>query len=128
MARIVFAGTPIFAATVLGGLIEGRDTGIVAVYTQPDRPAGRGLKLAETPVKMLARTAGLPVRDPQSLKTRSEQEALAQLDPDLIVTQAVCDVCAVSYDDVVAVAATLPRKPRVVSLDPGTLEEIAQSV
>ncbi len=85
MARIVFAGTPIFAATVLGGIIEDGDAEIVAVYTQPDRPAGRGLKLAETPVKRLARAAGLVVRDPQSLKTPSEQEALARLAPDLMV-------------------------------------------
>ncbi len=85
MARIVFAGTPAFAATVLGGLIEDRGAGIVAVYTQPDRPAGRGLRLAETPVKMLARAAGLMVRDPQSLKTPSEQETLARLAPDLMV-------------------------------------------
>jgi len=85
LARIVFAGTPAFAATVLGGLIEDRDAGIVAVYTQPDRPAGRGLALAETPVKTLARAAGLRVRDPVSLKTPSEQEALAQLAPDVMV-------------------------------------------
>ncbi|MGQ0594157.1 MAG: methionyl-tRNA formyltransferase [Gammaproteobacteria bacterium] len=85
MARIVFAGTPIFAATVLNGLIEDRGAGIVAVYTQPDRPAGRGLRFAETSVKMLARAAGLQVRDPVSLKTPSEQEALARLAPDLMV-------------------------------------------
>ena len=53
-----------------------------------------------------------------------DAERLAELDPELIVTQAVCDVCAVSYDDVVAVAATLPRKPRVISLDPMTLDEV----
>ena len=49
---------------------------------------------------------------------------LAELAPDLIVTQAVCEVCAVSYDDVVAVAATLPSRPRVLSLDPMTLEDV----
>ena len=53
-----------------------------------------------------------------------DAERLAELDPELIVTQAVCDVCAVSYDDVVAVAATLPSKPRVISLDPMTLAEV----
>src|SRR5919108_631133 len=46
-----------------------------------------------------------------------DRDRLAELDPELIVTQAVCEVCAVSYDDVVAVAATLPSHPRVVSLD-----------
>ena len=49
---------------------------------------------------------------------------LAELEPDLIVTQAVCDVCAVSYEDVVAVAASLPGKPRVLSLDPMRLDEV----
>jgi iron complex transport system substrate-binding protein len=53
-----------------------------------------------------------------------DAERLAKLDPELIVTQAVCDVCAVSYDDVGAVAATLPSKPRVISLDPMTLAEV----
>jgi iron complex transport system substrate-binding protein len=53
-----------------------------------------------------------------------DAERLAELAPDLIVTQAVCEVCAVSYDDVVAVAATLPSRPRVLSLDPLTLDDV----
>jgi iron complex transport system substrate-binding protein len=53
-----------------------------------------------------------------------DAERLAELQPDLIVTQAVCEVCAVSYDDVVAVAATLPSRPRVLSLDPLTLDDV----
>ena len=53
-----------------------------------------------------------------------DRDRLEELDPELIVTQAVCEVCAVSYDDVVAVAATLPSKPSVVSLDPLTLEDV----
>ena len=57
-----------------------------------------------------------------------DRERLAELDPELIVTQAVCDVCAVSYDDVVAVAATLPSRPRVLSLDPMTLAEVLDDV
>ncbi len=57
-----------------------------------------------------------------------DAERLAQLDPELIVTQAVCDVCAVSYDDVVAVAATLPSHPRVLSLDPMTLDEVLADI
>ena len=115
MARIVFAGTPAFAATVLGGLIEDRDTAIVAVYTQPDRPAGRGLKLAETPVKMLARAAGLMVREPPSLKTPSEQDALARLAPDLMIVvgygqilpQAILDIPVLGCINVHA--SLLPR-------------------
>src|SRR5687767_258981 len=53
---------------------------------------------------------------------------LAELEPDLIVTQAVCEVCAVSCDDVVAVAASLPGKPRVLSLDPMTFEDVLEDV
>jgi iron complex transport system substrate-binding protein len=57
-----------------------------------------------------------------------DEERLAELDPDLIVTQAVCEVCAVSYDNVVAVAARLPSRPRVLSLDPSTLGEVLSDV
>jgi iron complex transport system substrate-binding protein len=53
-----------------------------------------------------------------------DEPALRALDVDLIVTQAVCEVCAVSYDDVVAVAARLPTRPRVLSLDPSNLAEV----
>jgi iron complex transport system substrate-binding protein len=57
-----------------------------------------------------------------------DQPTLAELDVDLIVTQAVCEVCAVSYDDVVAVASRLPTRPRVVSLDPSNLAEVISDV
>src|SRR4051794_33565292 len=53
---------------------------------------------------------------------------LSELSPDLIVTQAVCEVCAVSYEDVVAIAATLPSRPRVLSLDPLTLHDVLQDL
>ena len=57
-----------------------------------------------------------------------DEPALRELDVDLIVTQAVCEVCAVSYDDVVAVAARLPTRPRVISLDPSNLAEVLADV
>jgi iron complex transport system substrate-binding protein len=57
-----------------------------------------------------------------------DAERLAALRPNLIVTQAVCEVCAVSYDDVIAVAATLPGRPRVVSLDPLTLDDVLEDL
>jgi iron complex transport system substrate-binding protein len=57
-----------------------------------------------------------------------DEPRLAELDPELIVTQAVCEVCAVSYDDVVAVAARLPSQPRVLSLDPSTMGEVIEDV
>ena len=57
-----------------------------------------------------------------------DEPALAELEVDLIVTQAVCEVCAVSYDDVVAVAARLPSRPRVISLDPSNLDEMLADI
>ena len=57
-----------------------------------------------------------------------DEQALAELEPDLIVTQAVCEVCAVSYDDVVAAAARLPSRPKVISLDPTTLGEVLADI
>ena len=57
-----------------------------------------------------------------------DEAALHELRVDLIVTQAVCEVCAVSYDDVVAVAARLPTRPRVISLDPSNLEEVLADI
>jgi iron complex transport system substrate-binding protein len=57
-----------------------------------------------------------------------DEERLAELEPDLIVTQAVCEVCAVSYEDVVAVAARLPGPPEVLQQDPSTLAEVLDDV
>lgn len=57
-----------------------------------------------------------------------DEERLAELEPDLIVTQAVCEVCAVSYEDVVTVAARLPSQPRVVQQDPSNLAEVLDDV
>ena len=57
-----------------------------------------------------------------------DEERLAELAPDLIVTQAICDVCAVSYEDVLEVAARLPGRPRVLQQDPSTLGEMLEDV
>jgi iron complex transport system substrate-binding protein len=57
-----------------------------------------------------------------------DERALAELEPDLIVTQAVCEVCAVSYEDVVAAAGRLPSRPKVLSLDPSTLGEVLADI
>jgi len=57
-----------------------------------------------------------------------DEELLAELEPDLIVTQAVCDVCAVSYEDVVSIASRLPGEPRVIQQDPSTLGEMLEDV
>ena len=85
--RIVFAGTPEFAAQHLQALLDaGRE--IVAVYTQPDRPAGRGQKLMPSPVKQLALQHGIAVYQPQTLRDPAAQAELAALTPDLMVVVA----------------------------------------
>lgn len=85
--RIIFAGTPDFAAAHLSALL-GSDHHILAVYSQPDRPAGRGRKLTPSPVKALAVTHNIPVYQPHTLKDDTEQAALAALAPDLLVVVA----------------------------------------
>ncbi len=85
--RIVFAGTPVFAAESLRALLQnGHD--VVAVYTQPDRPTGRGRKLEAGPVKTLALDRQLPVYQPLSLRDPGAQAELAALEPDLMVVAA----------------------------------------
>ncbi|MCS6909243.1 MAG: methionyl-tRNA formyltransferase [Anaerolineales bacterium] len=84
--RVVFMGTPQFAVPSLRALLE--HARVVGVATQPDRPAGRGQQLGESPVKQVAQAAGVPVIQPEKLR---EPEALAQLkawQPDLIVVAA----------------------------------------
>ena len=66
--KVVFAGTPDFAARHLEGLIDGPHQ-IVSVISQPDRPAGRGKRLQHSPVKTVALDKGLPVWQPDTLKT-----------------------------------------------------------
>ncbi|HAV87447.1 MAG TPA: methionyl-tRNA formyltransferase [Pseudomonas sp.] len=85
--RIVFAGTPEFAAQHLEALLQAGYP-VVAVYTQPDRPAGRGQKLMPSPVKQLALQHGLPVMQPATLRDAEAQHALAALQPDLMVVVA----------------------------------------
>ncbi|MEK8089482.1 methionyl-tRNA formyltransferase [Thermithiobacillus plumbiphilus] len=85
--RVIFAGTPVFAVPSLQALIDGPEE-IVAVLTQPDRPAGRGRALAESPVKQLAQAHGLPVLQPDTLKNPEIQEQLRALAPDLMVVVA----------------------------------------
>ncbi|WP_329913168.1 methionyl-tRNA formyltransferase [Stenotrophomonas sp. SMYL82] len=84
--RIVFAGTPEFAVSSLRAAALHHE--VVAVYTQPDRPAGRGRGLAPSPVKLEARAPGLPVYQPESLKDEAAQQQLRDLQPDLMVVVA----------------------------------------
>jgi methionyl-tRNA formyltransferase len=93
--RLVFAGTPDFSVPCLAAC-RASGAEVVAVYTQPDRPAGRGRKLTPSPVKQAALAAGLPVEQPETLKTLEARQRLAAYRPDLMV--------------VVAYGLILPRK------------------
>ena len=93
--KIVFAGTPEFAVPSLRAAVA-HGGELVAVYTQPDRPAGRGRGLTASPVKQEALRLGSPVRQPETLKGRAAQDELRALQPDLMV--------------VVAYGLILPRK------------------
>ena len=84
--RVVFMGTPDFAVPALKALVESPHT-VAAVYTQPDRPKGRGNKLSQSPVKTAALEAGLPVFQPEKIR-RDSVEELRKLSPDLCVTAA----------------------------------------
>jgi methionyl-tRNA formyltransferase len=84
--KIIFAGTPQFAASALAALLEEHQ--VVAVLTQPDRPAGRGMQLTAGPVKQLALRHGLPVLQPATLKTGEAQREIAALDADAMVVAA----------------------------------------
>ncbi|XKM13362.1 methionyl-tRNA formyltransferase [Orbaceae bacterium ac157xtp] len=97
--KIIFAGTPDFAAKHLQALLDS-DHQVIAVFTQPDRPAGRGNKLSASPVKQLAIEHNLPVYQPEKLKTAEDQKLIADLKADimivvaygLILPQAVLDI------------------------------------
>src|ERR1035438_6558991 len=111
--KIIFAGTPHFAASALETLLA-QQFDVVAVLTQPDRPAGRGMQLTPSPVKQLALQHGLPVLQPRTLKDADIQRELADYAADvmvvaaygLILPQAVLD--RASTDSI----TSLPRKPR----------------
>lgn len=96
--KIIFAGTPEFAVPTLQMLLDSEHE-VCAVYTQPDRPAGRGRKLQPSPIKELALKAGIPVFQPETLKTDEDLRQIASFNADLMVvvaygvilTQAVLD-------------------------------------
>lgn len=85
--RVIYAGTPEFAVPALQALLASRHE-VVAVYCQPDRPAGRGRKLAFGPVKQVAVAAGIPVEQPVSLKSPEEQDKLRAYAPDIMIVAA----------------------------------------
>ncbi|MGD2113242.1 MAG: methionyl-tRNA formyltransferase [Gammaproteobacteria bacterium] len=85
--RIVFAGTPEFSVPALQALLDSHHE-VVAVYTQPDRPAGRGRRTSASPVKQLALEHALPVCQPASLRTDTAGTEIAAWQPDLMVVVA----------------------------------------
>lgn len=85
--KIIFAGTPPFAARALETLLANH-LEVVAVLTQPDRPAGRGLQTFPSPVKQIALQHGIPVLQPQTLKTAEAQQQLANIPADIMVVAA----------------------------------------
>lgn len=87
-AKIIFMGTPEFAATILKGLIDADDYDVIAVVTQPDRPVGRKRLLTPSPVKQVAMDHHIEVYQPETIKGSDEAERLKQLGADLIVTAA----------------------------------------
>lgn len=86
--RVIFAGTPEFAARHLEALLNCADINVVAVYTQPDRPAGRGQKLQPSAVKQVAEQRGLSVEQPINLKPPQIQQQLAAYKADVMVVVA----------------------------------------
>lgn len=86
-AKLLFAGTPDFALASLAALVD-HDFAPVAVLTQPDRPAGRGKKLAASPVKRYALEQGLPVLQPATLRDPGVADDLSALQPDLMIVAA----------------------------------------
>ena len=84
--RIVFAGTPAFAVPSLRAAHAQGE--VIAAYTQPDRPAGRGRGLSPSAVKLEALQRGIPVLQPETLKGKSSQDALREMAPDLLIVVA----------------------------------------
>ena len=87
MLKIIYAGTPEFAVPALE-LLLGSDYEVIAVYTQPDRPAGRGRRLQPSPVKTCAMSANVPVFQPESFKKTEEIQRFKDLKADLMVVAA----------------------------------------
>ncbi len=85
--RVVFMGTPDFAAASLQTLIDG-DYDIAGVFTQPDRPKGRGMSITSCPVKVLAQAHSIPVYQPESVRTEECLSLIRSLQPDVIAVVA----------------------------------------
>lgn len=130
--RTVFMGTPEFALATLQGLIDA-GVNLVGVYTQPDRPKGRGKQLAAPPVKTLARVHRLPVFQPLKLRQPEVVEELRALSPDLIVVVAYGQILPKSVLDIPRFgcinvhASLLPRHRGASPINKAILDGDAQT-
>jgi iron complex transport system substrate-binding protein len=128
IASLVPSATEMLFALGLGGDVVGvthecdfpAEAGALPHLTATVLPEGLGAGEIDAAVKEV-------VGEGRALYTLDE-ERLAELEPDLIVTQAVCEVCAVSYEDVVSVAERLPGRPRVLQQDPSSLGDVLEDV
>ena len=115
MTRVIFAGTPEFAVPSLDALASHTDLHLVAVYTQPDRRAGRGREMQFSAVKTRALDLGIPVVQPESLSGQPDRDQLAGFAPDLMVVTAYGMLLPQSVLDIPALgcvnvhASLLPR-------------------
>ena len=97
--NLVFMGTPDFAEASLRALMEAGET-VKAVFTQPDKPRGRGMKESASPVKLLAQEHGIPVYQPVTFKDGAATELLRSMEPDLLVVVAYGRILPQSFLDV----------------------------
>ena len=97
--RIIFMGSPDFAVPTLDALVDAGHE-VVAAYTQPPRPAGRGKSERPTPVEERAGELGIEVRSPKSLKGEAEQEAFAELEADVAVVAGMRPYHRVSEEEI----------------------------
>ena len=115
--RVVFMGTPDIAATCLKKIIaDGFD--VVGVYTQPDRPKGRGMKMVMSPTKEVALANDIPVFQPENFRADEDVQALRDLNPDVVAVVAYGrSGCWIFQPRVVSISM-LPSCPSTVALPP----------
>lgn len=83
--RTIFCGTPAFGLPTLQLLLRESDFSVEAVFTQPDRPRGRGHEAAQSPIKRAALEAGVPVHQPEKMRSEAATESITQIHPDAVV-------------------------------------------
>jgi methionyl-tRNA formyltransferase len=86
--RVIFLGTPTFAVPSLRMLLDNSSYEVCGVFTQPDRPSGRGQKLQPSPVKVLAQTRGIPVFQPDKIRAEENRSIIEELHPDFMAVTA----------------------------------------